>query len=289
MGQNKEQLKKLLDFIDALTKEQGNEWFVEELNNRKKKTLIFSDSKIDDIYELCIEKIIQEQAEQFYKNFPIKEIILQLVEDFVRMEHFKRKDKFEDFCLAMYQQVECITNKISSDKKLNEIAEKIMGYPAYTDGNITSRQGDYQIAKLLFMKSAFEKSQRPLTEQYAIDKVRCIIYFVCYKANMQSTEYNTYVEMTDLMNELYQYRNSNHRGSSATEFQQKIYDKINPIKHFYYLKLMGIFATFIEKVSLGYPISQELIQYANGIKTKEVKLNEPKVVGFIDPSKLKRK
>ena len=38
-----------------------------------------SSSKIDDIYELCVEKIIREQAEQFYKNFPIKSIVLQLL------------------------------------------------------------------------------------------------------------------------------------------------------------------------------------------------------------------
>ena len=65
---------------------------------------------------------------------------------------------------------------------------------------------------------------------------------------------------------------------------QKIYDKIDPIKHFYYLKLMGVFANFIERVSLGYPLSPELIQYANGLTIKEVKLQAPKVIGNISLS-----
>ncbi len=34
MGQDKEQLNKLLDFIDSLAKTKGNEWFVEELRKR---------------------------------------------------------------------------------------------------------------------------------------------------------------------------------------------------------------------------------------------------------------
>lgn len=288
MGQNKEQLKKLLSFIDTLSKQEGNEWFLEEIKRRFCKEITVSDSKIDEIYELCIEKILREQANQFYKDFPIKEINPQLIEDFIRMEQFRRKNKFEDFCLAMYQQVECITNRIGREKVLNDVALKLMGYPAYTDGNIKNRIGEYQIAKLLFMDKVLEKSDRPISEHFAVDKIRCIIYFVCYKANMQSNDYNNFIEINELMNELYQYRNKNHRDTLTTEYQKKIYDKINPIKDFYYLKLIGVFATFIEKISYGYPITSDLINFANGTVPKAIKKPEPKIVGYIDPEKLRR-
>ena len=52
MGQNKEELKKLLSFIDALTKQPGNEEFVAGL-----RALLFSDTpgiekaKLEEIYE----------------------------------------------------------------------------------------------------------------------------------------------------------------------------------------------------------------------------------------------
>ena len=289
MGQNKEQLNKLLSFIDNLSKQEGNEWFLEEIKRRFCKEITVSESKIDEIYELCIEKILREQADQFYKNFPIKDICSLLIEDFIRMEQFRRKDKFEDFCLAMYQQVECITNRIGREKDINDVALKLMGYPAYTDGNIKNRVGEYQIAKLLFMDKVLEKSDRPVSEQFAVDKIRCIIYFVCYKANMQSNDYNNFIEINELMNELYQYRNTNHRGTIITEYQKKIYNKINPIKDFYYLKLIGVFATFIERISCGYPISSDLINFAGDNIPKAIKKPEPKIVGYIDPDKLRRR
>ena len=38
------------------------------------------------------------------------EIKSKLIEDFIRMEHFRRDDNFEDFCLAMFQQLEGTIN-----------------------------------------------------------------------------------------------------------------------------------------------------------------------------------
>ena len=53
MGQNKEQLKKLLDFIEVLAKDKDNAWFVKRL--REQYGLRY-DGKIDDIYEYSKEK-----------------------------------------------------------------------------------------------------------------------------------------------------------------------------------------------------------------------------------------
>ena len=187
MAQNREQLEKLLQFLDSLIKEPGNEWFIEELS----KLIIREDhyqhlpkSKIDDIYELCIEKILRKQAEEFYKDFPIKSIIPTLVEDFVRMEHFRRKDMFEDFCLAMFQQIECICNKACSVTPINEIAERMMGYSPYVNNDdFKQRQeseSNYSIAKLIFILDHIEKSKSYISDLYAIDKIRAVVYFICY-------------------------------------------------------------------------------------------------------------
>ena len=49
---------------------------------------IYSDDKINHIYEYCIERIIEKQACEFYADFPLKEIVSSLRNDFVRMEKF---------------------------------------------------------------------------------------------------------------------------------------------------------------------------------------------------------
>ena len=89
--------------------------FNEELRKRVDITpvansAIMDDERLNQIYEYCIEKIIQNQAEEFYKDFPIPTLIPTLVKDYVRMESFRRKDSFGDFCLALYQQIECVTH-----------------------------------------------------------------------------------------------------------------------------------------------------------------------------------
>ena len=94
-------------------------------------SISIDEGKLDNIYEYCIEQILKKQANEFYQDFPIKSIIPSLVDDFVRMESFRRKDAFGDFCLALYQQIECITNCICENSKLNQIAEKMWGQSAY--------------------------------------------------------------------------------------------------------------------------------------------------------------
>ena len=95
-------------------------------------TDMVSNSQLDEIYEYCISKILKEQASDFYKNLPSifvdrKQV---LMEDYFRMEQFHRQNNFGDFCLALYQQIECITNVLCESKDLNEICEKFWGYPA---------------------------------------------------------------------------------------------------------------------------------------------------------------
>lgn len=114
------------------------------------------DERLDEIYELCIEKIIRKQGEEFYADFPITSLCPTLAYDYNRMERFRRKDDFGDFCLAMYQQIENITNYICSDPVVDKVASKMWAYPAYIKTGegiiptLENRTGTYVIAKLLF-------------------------------------------------------------------------------------------------------------------------------------------
>ena len=78
-----------------------------------------------------VEQKIEKQATEFYNSFPIQEIKDQLIQDYKKMEHERRRDDFENFCLCLYQQIENITNflfqtKISPiwDANRNNIAYK---------------------------------------------------------------------------------------------------------------------------------------------------------------------
>ena len=99
-----EKIKSTLNKIFQLT--QQNTEFDTELRKRLSvapaKSAILDDERIEQIYEYCIEKIIRKQAKEFYADFPIKSIVPILEEDFIRMESFRRKDNFGDFCLSLY-------------------------------------------------------------------------------------------------------------------------------------------------------------------------------------------
>lgn len=274
--------------------------FNEELRKRLDITpvansAIMDDERLNQIYEYCIEKIIQNQAEEFYKDFPIPTLIPTLVEDYVRMESFRRKDSFGDFCLALYQQIECVTNKICESATLSEITDKMWAYEAYiksTDGkdpDIKKRTGTYRIADLIFpfnnkngVSNAVEKSLKTLQNQYAIDKIRIIVYYFGYGAKMKSSDFDSYKEITGLLNDIYQCRNTNHRGNTLTEYETETLNRILPMKSFYYFKFLGALAQYIDFIKTGSLTITDIAAYAKTLPSKKVETKGPKVVGKID-------
>lgn len=274
--------------------------FNEELRKRLDITpvansAIMDDERLNQIYEYCIEKIIQNQAEEFYKGFPIPTLIPTLVKDYVRMESFRRKDSFGDFCLALYQQIECVTNKICESATLSEITDKMWAYEAYiksTDGkdpDIKERTGTYRIADLIFpfnnkngVSNAVEKSLKTLQNQYAIDKIRIIVYYFGYGAKMKSSDFDSYKEITGLLNDIYQCRNTNHRGNTLTEYETETLNRILPMKSFYYFKFLGALAQYIDFIKTGSLTITDIAAYAKTLPSKKVETKGPKVVGKID-------
>jgi hypothetical protein len=303
-----DKIKSAIDKIVVLSKQ--NQEFATELiralGYSDSTNLVSSDDeRINQIYEYCIEKIIRKQAQEFYQDFPIKSIVPVLIEDYIRMEFFHRKDNFGDFCMSLYQQIENITNRLCEDRSLNEIAEKMWAYPAYVktvfgkESVISDRSdSDFSIAQLIFPGTNREKnkpyavikSQNSLQAQYANDKIRSIVYFVGYKGAMQSSDYKAYIEITGLIFDIYQCRNMNHRGSTLTIWEQATQDKILPLKSFYYFKFMGVLAQFISYIKDGYSSIHLLAQYASTLQKKaETGFSGLKILGKIDVSNYKRK
>jgi len=297
MEENK---KVAIEKIYQLTKQDAE--FNEEL--RKKlgitsiaNSTIIDDERINQIYEYCIEEIIRKQAEEFYKDFPIASIIPTLIEDYIRMESFHRKDNFGDFCLALYQQIENISNKVCESSVLAEITDKMWGHLAYVktpegqqEPDFKDRTGKTDIANLIFygtsksgLSNAVEKSKKSLQNQFASDKIRIIVYFYGYGTKLKNSDFDCFREITSLLNDIYQCRNMNHRGNTLTQWEEETLGRIVPMKSFYYFKFLGCLAQFVDYVRNGSKTIPEIASYAKSIEVKKVGI-ELNVKGKIDLS-----
>ena len=285
MEENK---KAAIEKIYLLTKQDAE--FNDEL---RKKLGIIDDIRLNQIFEYCIEKVARKQGGEFYSSFPIPSITNSLIDDYVRMEYFKRKDNFQDFCFALYQQIECITNKICESPILHDIVTKMWGYPAYIKSekgkelSISERSdGDFSIGKLVLVgDKKVEKSKMALQSLYAIDKIRTIVYFLGYQAMMKSSDYDSFIEITSLLNDIYQCRNLNHRGNTTNQWEQERLDRVLPLKSFYYFKFLGVLAQYVSFIKKGIDFLPSLDKYASSLEKKEMKA-EFNPVDKIDLSQL---
>lgn len=272
-------LKNAIDKIVRLSRE--NIEFGAELRRRlggeKPRESLMDDGRLDQIYEYCIEQRVKRQAKEFYSDFPIKDIIENLEDDFFRMESFRRKDCFGDFCLAVYQQLECIANKLCVNSDLCDIAKHMWGYPAYVaigkgiTPSIENRwEKSFPIAGLVLGKSAAEKATKSLQSFYALDKLKTIVYFVGYKTLIFGSNIDDYKEYINLLSDIYQCRNTNHRGV-LEEWQRNNLDRVLANKSVYYFKFLGALTQFVEMIKDGWLVLPAMRQYAIGLPERPVK------------------
>ena len=248
---NREYLKKLLDFLEnRILSNHNNQWFAKELYKILAPT---SDARISDIHEQCIESILKEQATEFYKDFVIEDIRPQLIADFIKMEHWRRRNNIQEFGLAIFQQIECITNRLSQDDTLCEVFRTMMDALCYVDSfnpMVVNRyeKSSYTIGQLLFMHDAPTKSKEILPQQWTFDKFKAINYFVCHKACLTNFQFNQFVEENNIFGEIYALRNLNHRGNELTDKERERLQKIeeNPSRTF--LTFISFLSWFIYSV-----------------------------------------
>ncbi|MCM1318069.1 MAG: hypothetical protein NC241_07850 [Bacteroides sp.] len=291
---DKENLRKLLSFLkEQILIEPRNRWFAEELYN---SLASLSNTKIVDIYELCVEQIIKQQAEEYYSDFVIEDIRHCLIFDYIKMEHWRRRNNLAEFGMAVFQQIECIINRLGRDFSLGNVFSGMLGAPCYVDFMnpvVTNRsqKSTYQIGQLLFMTSATEKSKQLLASLAVMDKFKVINYFVCHQACLENSQFNQFISENDMFKNLYALRNKNHRGNTATDWEQAKLGDIekNPSRSF--LILTSFLNWFVESINKGFPLSNDLIeiskkQYA---EVRNTAASGPKVVGKIDLSSIPKK
>lgn len=240
--QDKEKLKKLIDIFEELLKIEGNEWLIdailEKIGQISSIDEMAKHSVIKDIHEHCIEKVIVKQANEFYKNFKIEDIKQELIKDFIKMEHERRRDDFENFSLCVYQQIENITNYIF-EKDIKKIWDK-------EKNNIVIQYFDKRKQQQI-EKTATQLIFGNAQDWFSNVKFKALLYFYYFNKNIKvQIPFNALV---DTFNEIYQVRNLNHRGSFPTGYQKQTLDAIKGNESNYYFKFYGFLEDFIKTVN----------------------------------------
>ena len=259
MSDNKKDLIKLLDFILEITATPNNNWFKKELVNKLNFVNTFNgsnNSEISEIHEYCIKQILNDQAKMFYRDFKLVEINNMLCNDFVRMEQFRREDNFEEFCMAMFQQIEQIVNALFDSKMKEYIINNKHSIISSWQDKETGRNTKIELWQYLFSKNLDRHNNENTlnsTGDLNIDKLhvkqkyKAILYF--YYFNQQSQYYNNYKNNIGIFDELYQIRNLNHRGGPKYPNQVLQIEKVKADMQKYYFKFLGYFEDFVSKVN----------------------------------------
>lgn len=278
MGQdtNKCYLKKLLDFLqNRVLSEPANQWFAKDLY---KLIAPISDAKISDIHEQCIECILHEQASEFYKDFVIPEIRPQLISDFVKMEHWRRRNNIQEFCMALYQQIEAIINYLGADETLNLIWRSICNAGFLIDFNYNDIRIRWNKGKTIENYIIYKKEKYSDTPQLkgllAMDKYKAILFLIVYGTNVSKNNKPYFDDDFFLGQDIYHIRNLNHRGnltdlSTKDRLHNIIANPTHSMCHF-----LGLYSRFVYGINKGFPISKELNELAETCRRMENGLTE---------------
>lgn len=280
MGQDKKQLTKLLAFVKELYDHPDNKEFaagiqaivIDDLKDKN------DDNKIAEIYEYCIQQILKEQAESLYNGFPLTGIKEELVADYVKMERAHRDNNIDDFGIRLYRQIENIVRTLAKDETLDGVVSSMMDVPYLVSGfsnpQVQKRQKltkDMQpvktIADFVLIPSKRstkeERKEKALSEQYATDMARLIIYFVCFGGMMQpGILFEQWKQQTDAYSDIYSIRNRVHGGGECSEHDIQRYDEMKASATQSYFRLMSFLVFLVEGVKTGFPLSKDLVDFA---------------------------
>lgn len=308
--QDKEKLKKLLDILEELLKIEGNEWLIDAILEKIKQVSsieeIAKHSVIQDIHEHCIEKVIIKQANDFYKDFKIEGIKHQLIQDYKKMEHDRRRYDFEGFCLSMFQQLESIVNFCFKSKTHIEYLKINKNKPAFVEWNYITKEWERKSVQLLIpflliivnskrnengepfykmreedIDNYFDSNGHPIVDYIPqkrswgfLHRFRSILFFYYFNQECKRNEFD---KIYKLGNELYTMRNQNHRESKATPRQQIIINNIKGKESKYFFRFYGLLEDFVSSINKNIKESNQLKNF------KTIKVDTKNTIGASNP------
>jgi thiol-disulfide isomerase/thioredoxin len=252
---DKGKLKKLNQLVARLAAEPGNEWMADDL---LKQISLRSDTDAQGlhpillhIHEQCIEENIKTQADEFYKDFPFEEIRPQMIGYMIKMEHERRRGDFEGFCLAMFQQFECLGNHAFNQKWIrNKILESKnrFSFQLYNKDKKAfeeAKAGDELIALLLnrfdvptktyslsnFERDKYFEESGDLVSQYSsgkntwgiLPKIKMALYLFYFDEKMEKGDF---LDLKGFLDEIYAARNKVHPEIKPNDRAKKTLEQV---------------------------------------------------------------
>lgn len=286
---DRDKLNKLVQIIGDLLKVKGNEWLIDEILKTIGETSpveeIAKHSVIQTIHEYCVEQKIEKQAIEFYQSFPILELKEKLIRDFKKMEHERRRDDFEGFCLSMYQQVEAIINFLFKSNLVKNKLRNERKSSAFIEWNSEKkdwvRQSDQRLIPFLLMNinpekdqnspkynpnskgpffemdeksenKYFDKDGKPVIDYIRykkswnfVQKFRTILFYYYFNSELKNFDFEIIFKPGYYLNIM---RNQIHRESNPTEKQREIIDDITGKEGKYFLKFYGFLEDFLSQI-----------------------------------------
>lgn len=230
---SKQDQKKLVKILQELMEFDGNKDLVDEVLNAvnivSPQDELSKQSVIYRINEHCIEDVSRKQAEEFYADFPIEEIKEQLISDFVQMEHQRRRDDFENFCLCMYQQIEGV---VKYYKHLNE-----KQWVEFNSIKVVDDESD-KISLLDMIQPLSDEGRYYSNLKSDQFKSRIVLYVLI--SNKSEYTPSAFKEIWWPLYDIYKIRNLNHRGGWMSDRQRRII-RDKPLN---YLRFYGFLSSF---------------------------------------------
>lgn len=207
-----------------------------------------------EVHELNMEQYIKVQAERFYESFPFASIKSVLINDYIEMEHCRRRDDFERFAMAAYQQLENIVNHLYLQRKLfaeAKIDKEVKMYTATSKDKPAYRYGITLGEQLVFAKK--EDRAAAVAKLFAEDKLNYtqrfkVVLYYCY-FNKAVISYDQWNDIYQAGYDLYLCRNRNHRGGTDSETQSDRNQYLTQHKYQYYFIFMGFLADIVQTIS----------------------------------------
>ena len=79
---------------------------------------------------------------------------------------------------------------------------------------------------------------------------------------MQSNMFAEWREQTNLFSDIYSVRNRVHAGGDCSEYDKRRYEHIKANATQMYIRMLTFLIFLVEGVKAGYPLSQELVEFA---------------------------
>src|SRR5574344_965202 len=136
MAQDRKQLEALLLFIEKLSKEPGNEWFVEKLKGMVEtspstknvaQNVISAGDNLDSLLRVYHDKI-RKKARKYYCDISDSKLRSQLINDHALMLWYKAIDDVELFFVHVNYQLENMLNYYLSKTNFSKVLDSASQY-----------------------------------------------------------------------------------------------------------------------------------------------------------------